>query len=130
SISIDEGKGYAYISLKRKLDLDNRSMSKRVIGSCCGKSRQFYFSSDVKTAKTIFSKTKISADQIIRLMDLLETASLDFHETGGLHNGALCTVDEVIVSRSDIGRHNVLDKIFGYCLKNNVPLKDKVIAFS
>ncbi|MBU9719974.1 MULTISPECIES: formate dehydrogenase accessory sulfurtransferase FdhD [Bacillaceae] len=130
SLSIDEGKGFAYVSLKRKLASDYRSMSKRVIGSCCGKSRQFYFSNDVKTAKTIFSKTKINPAQAFQLMKSLEDTSGHFQETGGLHNGALCTKEEVLVSRADIGRHNVLDKIYGYCLKNGVSLRDKVIVFS
>ena len=30
----------------------------------------------------------------------------------------------------DIGRHNALDKIYGYCLKNAIPIEDKVLAFS
>lgn len=32
--------------------------------------------------------------------------------------------------RLDIGRHNALDKIYGYCLRNHISLKDKVLAFS
>jgi FdhD protein len=30
----------------------------------------------------------------------------------------------------DIGRHNALDKIYGYCLKNNISIGNKVIVFS
>ncbi|AFH84834.1 Formate dehydrogenase accessory protein FdhD [Bacillus anthracis str. H9401] len=30
----------------------------------------------------------------------------------------------------DIGRHNALDKIYGYCLKNNISIGDKIIVFS
>ena len=30
----------------------------------------------------------------------------------------------------DIGRHNALDKIYGYCLKNNISIRDKIIVFS
>src|SRR5699024_7337817 len=30
----------------------------------------------------------------------------------------------------DIGRHNALDKLYGYCLKNNITVHDKVIIFS
>lgn len=30
----------------------------------------------------------------------------------------------------DIGRHNALDKIYGYCLKNQVSTKGKILAFS
>lgn len=30
----------------------------------------------------------------------------------------------------DIGRHNAVDKIFGYCFLNNIELKDKIMVFS
>jgi FdhD protein len=30
----------------------------------------------------------------------------------------------------DIGRHNALDKIYGHCLKNDIPVDDKIIVFS
>ena len=30
----------------------------------------------------------------------------------------------------DIGRHNALDKIYGYCLRNNIRMEDKIIVFS
>ena len=52
-----------------------------------------------------------------------------FHHTGGVHN-ALCDVNGIILSRMDIGRHNALDKIYGYCLRNDISIKDKIIVFS
>ncbi|UZJ78470.1 formate dehydrogenase accessory sulfurtransferase FdhD [Fictibacillus sp. KU28468] len=130
SLSIDEDRGFAYVQLLDKKPVTNQLQSKRFIGSCCGKSRQFYFQSDVKNAKTIMSKATIQAEQCISLMKAMQDSSDDFHSTGGLHNAALCTNDELLISRSDIGRHNALDKIYGHCLKNNIALGDKVIAFS
>jgi FdhD protein len=60
----------------------------------------------------------------------LQQNSGDFQKTGGVHNAALCTVDKLITTRTDIGRHNALDKIYGYCLRNKLPLMDKLLAFS
>src|SRR5699024_1586257 len=101
--------------------------SKRFIGSCCGKSRQFYFQSDVRTAKTVTANIKIHAKQCLVLMDQLQSQSTSFQLTGGVHNAALCTVDKVLTIRTDIGRHNALDKVYGYVLENKIPLNDKVI---
>ncbi|WP_026691698.1 formate dehydrogenase accessory sulfurtransferase FdhD [Alteribacter aurantiacus] len=130
SLSIDNGKGFAYVALKNKKISSAHFSTKRVIGSCCGKSRQFYFQNDVKTSKTITTKTVITPQQCIQLMSRMQESSSDFKKTGGLHNTALCTTEQIVLSRSDIGRHNALDKLYGYCLTHNVTLRDKVIAFS
>ncbi|UCZ53126.1 formate dehydrogenase accessory sulfurtransferase FdhD [Bacillus shivajii] len=130
SLSILKEKGYVYVQLKKEdVPIDSYA-TKRYIGSCCGKSRKFYFQNDVRTAKTVMTKHDIHAEQIINLMEEMQENAINFQQTGGLHNTALCTTAELIVNRSDIGRHNALDKVYGYCLKNKVPLKDKVIVFS
>ncbi|MDQ0256854.1 FdhD protein [Evansella vedderi] len=130
SLSIDDEKGFAYVQLKNKQISSQSFVTKRFIGSCCGKSRQFYFQHDAKTAKTIRSRNTLTVQQSIHLMKTMQEDSSDFQLTGGLHNTALCTKDKVIVSRSDIGRHNALDKIYGYCMENNISLGDKVLVFS
>lgn len=130
SLSIDENRGLAYAEVKNKQAGMSDVHSKRFIGSCCGKSRQFYLQSDMKTAKTIMKKTTISIEQCIQLMKKMQDSSSDFHKTGGLHNAALCTKEEIVINRSDIGRHNALDKIYGWCLQNRISLSGKVIAFS
>lgn len=130
SLSVDESRGYVYVDLKNKEISSHSFSTKRFIGSCCGMSRQFYFQNDAKTAKTILSRSTISVQKCIKLMQKMQEASSDFQLTGGVHNTALCSEDAVLLSRSDIGRHNALDKIFGHCLLNKISLKEKVIVFS
>ncbi len=131
SISIDRGKGFAYIETIKKITPSIHDHTKRFIGSCCGKSRQsFYFQNDVKTAKSSMSKVQITFQQCIDLMSDLQSSSNTFRETGGVHNAAICTPDGVIVSRTDIGRHNALDKLYGHCLMNNIYVHDKILVFS
>lgn len=130
SLQIDEGKGFAYVELKNKQVRNKEYVSRRFIGSCCGKSRQFYFHNDVQTAKTIQSKMKLSVKKCIYLMNEMQNQSSQFHLTGGIHNAALCTEEELFISRPDIGRHNALDKLYGYCLQNRISLHGKVIVFS
>ncbi|MED4205855.1 formate dehydrogenase accessory sulfurtransferase FdhD [Neobacillus mesonae] len=127
---IDGDRGFAYVDLVRKHCVTRDFHSKRFIGSCCGKGRQFYFQNDVKTAKTVMSKLKITPEQCRQLMGEMQEGSSYFQQTGGVHNAALCTRDGIVVARTDIGRHNALDKLFGYCLIHQIPLKDKLIAFS
>jgi FdhD protein len=131
SLSINESKGFAYVTTRRKQTVNQEFYSKRFIGSCCGKSRQsFYFHNDARTAKTITSNLRISASLCFNLMKQMQDHSTVFKDTGGVHNAALCDQDGMIVERTDIGRHNALDKLYGYCLRHRIPLKDKIIAFS
>lgn len=130
SMSVDEGKGLVYISLKVKQSISKEFYSKRFIGSCCGKSRQFYFHNDARTARTVLSKNQITSEQCFQLMKLMQEQSIDFHQTGGVHNAALCNADQLLYIQTDIGRHNALDKLYGICLKEKLPRSDKIISFS
>ncbi|WP_088105036.1 formate dehydrogenase accessory sulfurtransferase FdhD [Halalkalibacter urbisdiaboli] len=130
-IIIDEEKGFAYVTLTKDHVASQDFYSKRFIGSCCGKSRQsFYFQNDVKTAKTSMTKTTIKAERCLALMKQVQQDSEVFLATGGVHNAAIATQDDIIVTRADIGRHNALDKLFGHCLINRVAVRDKVLLFS
>lgn len=130
-ISIDTGKGLAYVDLKHSNGLQQSFYSKRRITSCCGKSRQsFYFFSDARTAKVVETDTTIRPEQCFSLMNALQASSETHRNTGGVHNAALCTPERTLLSYSDIGRHNALDKIFGCCLRENITTRDKVLVFS
>nr|WP_232223934.1 formate dehydrogenase accessory sulfurtransferase FdhD [Anoxybacillus tepidamans] len=128
-LTIDEPRGFAYVDLLAPLP-ESSAFSKRFIGSCCGKSRQFYLLNDVRTAKTVMSTTKIGVEQCFSLMNTLQNGSVVFRETGGVHNAALCDESGIVIARSDVGRHNALDKIYGYCLRHSIPMRDKLVAFS
>src|SRR5699024_192911 len=130
SLAIDEENGFAHVELNKALEVNQSDHSKRFIGSCCGKSRQFYFKSDVKTAKTVTSRLRISVNQVFSLMNQLQQQSEHFKETGGVHNAALCTVDDILNIRTDICRHNALNKVYCDNSKVRMHLNDKVIAIS
>ncbi|MCF6138409.1 formate dehydrogenase accessory sulfurtransferase FdhD [Pseudalkalibacillus berkeleyi] len=131
SITIDENKGFAYVETTTKITPTIQEHTKRFIGSCCGKSRQsFYFQNDVKTAKSSMTVQTVSFSQCIDLMKQLQSSSGTFQATGGVHNAAICTPNKMIISRTDIGRHNALDKLYGHCLINEIKVQDKVLVFS
>lgn len=130
SLSIERARGFAHVELKHKQSVSKEYYSKRFIGSCCGKSRQFYLQNDARTAKTVLSQQTIAVDQCLSLVKKMQDHSRDFQSTGGVHNAALCSVDEIKVFRTDIGRHNALDKIYGHMIQNRIPASDKVVVFS
>ncbi len=73
---------------------------------------------------------RVTPEECHRLMHNMQNDATIFQETGGVHNAALCDASGIVLSRMDIGRHNALDKIYGYCLRNQISMQDKIIVFS
>ncbi|KGP71172.1 formate dehydrogenase accessory sulfurtransferase FdhD [Pontibacillus yanchengensis] len=130
SIQLDLEAGFAYVELSTDLPNKSYGRTKRFIGSCCGKSREFYFDQDVKTAKTIMKKHILSVQEVFSLMDTFQQHSNDFKRTGGVHQAAIATRHNIQYIAVDIGRHNALDKVYGYLLKNQISRREKQIVFS
>lgn len=130
SIQIDTSQGFAHVELYKSLENYDHDHSKRFIGSCCGKSRQFYFKSDVQTARTVTTKFSVPAETCHQAMEDLQISSTHFQQTGGVHNAALWLDEKLVAIRTDIGRHNALDKIYGYVIEHNIRLSEALIIFS
>ncbi|WP_327113672.1 formate dehydrogenase accessory sulfurtransferase FdhD [Nocardia sp. NBC_01730] len=64
--------------------------------------------------------------------DTLRGRQSVFDATGGLHAAGLFTVDGVALAvREDIGRHNAVDKVIGWALRENrIPAHDLVLIVS
>jgi len=69
--------------------------------------------------------TPISVTYLVEM--LFESQEL-YRKAGGVHTSALCNLNEVFVSMEDIGRHNTLDKIAGYCLIEDIKLDKPIIV--
>jgi FdhD protein len=131
-IWIQEKDGFAHVQTTRINPYYQEFQNKRYITSCCGGSRQgFVFVNDRLTAKKMKTmKVQLSVEDCFRLMNEMQESAKTFLQTGGVHNAALCDRQGIVLSRMDIGRHNALDKIYGYCLKNNISIRDKILVFS
>lgn len=127
-----EKEGFVHVKTKNINPYYKDIQSKRYITSCCGMSRQgFVFVNDALTAKKMKEvNVQLSFQDCFRLMNEMQQSAFLFHATGGVHNAALCDLNGIVLNRMDIGRHNALDKIYGYCLKNNISISDKIIVFS
>ncbi len=131
NVLINTRMGTVRVKTATTVNFNQKFYNKRYIASCCGKSRQsFYFYNDAHTAKVIEDKTCISSDSIFSLIENMETEADLFHETGGVHIASLCDANGVLVSRMDIGRHNALDKLYGFAIDKKIDLQGKMIAFS
>ena len=66
------------------------------------------------------------------LPDVLRAAQAVFERTGGLHAAGLFTAGgELLCLREDVGRHNAVDKVAGWALREGrVPLTGHVLLVS
>ncbi|KNH24247.1 formate dehydrogenase [Priestia megaterium] len=132
NIWVQEKEGYVHVTIDKLNPYFQNLQNKRYITSCCGASRQgFVFINDALTAKKMNDiSVELSIKDCFQLMNKLQQSAATFQETGGVHNAAICDKNGFMLSRMDIGRHNALDKLYGYCLKNHISIRDKVVVFS
>ena len=131
---VDEDRGRAVVEASgRDMEVERATFGKRYVGSCCGKSRTgFYLANDARTARPVESELELGPEACLALMESLAEASPVFGRTGGVHNAGLAAAGDgrLEVVRTDIGRHNTLDKLYGWALRHEVDLARRVVAFS
>ncbi|MGH3162853.1 MAG: formate dehydrogenase accessory sulfurtransferase FdhD [Streptosporangiaceae bacterium] len=76
--------------------------------------------------------TRVSPGMLAGLPDRLRQAQRVFSRTGGLHAAGLFGPDgTLLVLREDVGRHNAVDKVAGWALRNGrLPLAGHVLLVS
>jgi FdhD protein len=109
---------------KKEISLPPR----RVLTSGCGKGVTYSRYPDeaaldpggVALPKPVNSDLRISAARLQSLMQAMQQASTLHRQAGGIHAAGLASLDGSVVVMEDIGRHNTLDKLAGYCLLNDI----------
>ena len=99
---------------------------KKTILSGCGGSSSFI---DAEKLPKIRSGFAISTEKIHEwIRTVLDS---DLHRTtGGIHVVALLDADKILCISEDIGRHNALDRVIGYGLRNGVDFSRTFIVSS
>ncbi len=112
----------ATLNVKGDLDISNLKRNFITNSSCgvCGKTSLDSIEI-IKKNKLDLSIPKIEESIILQAPQLLMNKQSEFVKTGGIHASSLIDVKgNVISTREDVGRHNALDKLIGYSIKNNL----------
>ncbi|MCL6635512.1 MAG: formate dehydrogenase accessory sulfurtransferase FdhD [Peptococcaceae bacterium] len=129
-ITINESGGLIWVETAGEPP-SGETFLRRYITTCCGRGRaSFYFVNDARGIAPVTSGLRVKPAEILSLCGELEKRSALFRQTGGAHSAALCAGNAVLFFYEDIGRHNAVDKIFGRCFLEGVPLGDKIMVIS
>jgi FdhD protein len=115
-----------------KLDLESAQRNFFAASSCgiCGKAS--IESVRRRGVRAVNSDFRMSPEVLCKLPETLRASQEVFSRTGGLHAAGLFDRDGALfVEREDIGRHNAVDKIVGWALRENrLPLAEGVLVVS
>lgn len=135
TVQVDEQANKVEVSLHPACSFNAEKLSRHLFtsSSCgvCGKT-------SISQLKTTIpfqiepNKPQIAKSILYNLPDVLRANQLLFEHTGGIHaTGLFTTQGELINLYEDVGRHNALDKLLGWALKEGqVPLNNSIILVS
>lgn len=106
---------------------EGRTME-RSITSGCGKGTNFGRNVETVSKRRLTGTIRVTPEQILARAAELHARSVLYNATHGCHNAALCTPDEMLLFREDIGRHNAIDMLCGECFLDDVAVDDKMIV--
>lgn len=126
----DKRRGIVWVRTKSKIEISGEIMKRRTITTGCGQGITFQWGERVASLRKIKSSFTISSNEIRNLIKQFNNRSETYRRTGGVHSTALCDEKNIIVFSEDIGRHNVIDKILGKCLLENIRTSDRILVTS
>ena len=110
------------INNSENIDIDKIKRNFLTNSSCgvCGKTALESLEI-IKKDKILKSIPKIHHEIIMKSPDILKQNQSEFSKTGGIHaSGLFKSSGEIIAVKEDVGRHNALDKLIGFVLKQNL----------
>ena len=108
------------VALAPEVPVDFERLTRHVFASSsCGLCGKATIDAVRSQFPAVTSDVAIDPEVIARLPDTMRAAQATFDRTGGLHAAALFDADgRLVVLREDVGRHNAVDKVVGYCVRH------------
>lgn len=102
----------------------------RVINTCMGQGRAAQDAKDGSSSRQPGYQVAFKAKHLLKMVSDLDEKAETFKKTGGVHSAGLGSAGQLLARYEDIGRHNAVDKVFGYAFLNRISLDDKCLVLS
>lgn len=120
AVSINEDSGIIDVKLSNNFDTEKMFSKKKHYTAGCGRGVTFFSMTDVKTFNKVKEGKTYSLSYLLKKRSEFAKNSPLYLESGGMHGACIVDGDGNITIREDIGRHNAVDKIIGYALRNEL----------
>jgi FdhD protein len=132
SVLSDEGEEIAEASITLSASLPAPSdTAKRISYSSCGICGAENYYGLKRGLMRVRSKQRFSMEVLKGLPEKLEKAQPLYQRTGGSHAAMMFDASGTPLFRcEDMGRHNALDKLIGFCLLQDISPGDKILVSS
>ncbi|WP_071461454.1 formate dehydrogenase accessory sulfurtransferase FdhD [Bacillus massilinigeriensis] len=127
TITFDEKTGSLHVSLGNGFDPEQMFSKKKHYTAGCGRGVTFFSMTDVKNFKKIDSRATCTLSYMLKKRSEFAQNSPFYLETGGMHGACIIKEDGSMEVREDIGRHNAVDKIIGYAIRNHLKADSLVL---
>lgn len=124
-IFIDRNRIYA--ELTSDFDLEVFMKRKKNFTAGCGTGLTFFSMTDIRKFSKVESNIKTTLSYLLKKRTEFAQKSPMYLETGGMHGACLVELDGKITVREDIGRHNAVDKIIGFALRQGLDPKNLIL---
>jgi FdhD protein len=130
SLALDGELGIIRIRTAEDKTQGGKLFMKRVLTTGCGRGMAFYSYADLDRKKKVLSDLRVTPAEVLALSRRFQGGSELYRVTHGVHSAALCDTQEILVFAEDIGRHNAVDKVLGRCLREEIPVADRMLMTS
>jgi len=114
--------------IKGDLTLEDATARVRVVNTCMGRGQTSPgLPGSIEASRSI---CLFNAHDLLMVINELNNSSETFRLTGGVHSAGLGQGSSLLVRYEDIGRHNAVDKVFGFAFLNNISMDDKFLVLS
>jgi len=130
-MQVDEERGLVQIFTDTIIPLNIASLGKRTVTTGCGRGASSDHPAAFSRVLRLKDTKRFELPKLVSVMQGLQNNSQIFPADGGVHRAALqlAAADTVIV-REDVGRHNAVDKILGFCILQQLDTAGAILYLS
>ncbi|WP_019154049.1 formate dehydrogenase accessory sulfurtransferase FdhD [Robertmurraya massiliosenegalensis] len=119
-VLINEEAGIIDVTLATDFDTEKMFSKKKHYTAGCGRGVTFFSMTDVKTFNKVEVGKTYQLTYLLKKRSEFARNSPLYLESGGMHGACIVEENGDMTIREDIGRHNAVDKIIGYAIRNEL----------